>query len=45
MGGMQNGLRTLVSLGDDNTKYVAASGPVMTKAQLQAHLDTITKLR
>ena len=45
IGGMQNGLRTLVSLGDDNTKYVPASGPVMTKAQVQAHLDTITKLR
>ncbi len=45
IGGMQEAHRTLLQIADDATKIVPGSGPVMTKADLQASLDTITKIR
>jgi cyclase len=45
IGGMQDAQRTLLRLADDNTKIIPGSGPVMTKADLQANLDTTTKIR
>jgi glyoxylase-like metal-dependent hydrolase (beta-lactamase superfamily II) len=45
IGGMQAAHRTLLRIANDTTKIVPGSGPVMTKADLQANLDTVTKLR
>jgi cyclase len=45
IGGMQEAHRTVLRLANDTTKIVPATGPVMTKAQVQASLDLITKLR
>jgi glyoxylase-like metal-dependent hydrolase (beta-lactamase superfamily II) len=45
LGGMQDAHRTLLRIANDDTKVVPANGPVMTKAQLQANLDTVTKIR
>lgn len=45
IGGMQEAHRTLLRLANDTTKIVPAAGPVMTKAELQANLDTVTKVR
>ena len=45
IGGMQDAHRTLLRLANDSTKIVPGSGPVMTKADLQANLDTVTKIR
>jgi cyclase len=45
IGGMQESHRTVLRLADDSTKIVPATGPVMTKAQVQASLDIVTKLR
>jgi len=42
---MQDAQRTLLSLANDSTKIVPASGPVMTKAELQMSLDLVTKVR
>jgi glyoxylase-like metal-dependent hydrolase (beta-lactamase superfamily II) len=45
IGGMQDAHRTLLRLANDTTKIVPSTGPVMTKADLQANLDTVTKIR
>ena len=45
LGGMQDAHRTLLRLANDNTKIVPATGPVMTKADVQASLDLLTKVR
>jgi glyoxylase-like metal-dependent hydrolase (beta-lactamase superfamily II) len=45
IGGMQQAQRTLLAVANDTTKIVPASGPVMTKAEVQANLDMITKIR
>jgi cyclase len=45
IGGMQAAQGTLLSLANDTTKIVPATGPVMTKADLQASLDLVTKVR
>jgi cyclase len=45
IGGMQDAHRTLLRIANDSTKIVPGSGPVMTKAELQASLDTVTKIR
>lgn len=45
IGGMQEAHRTLLGLANDATTIVPGSGPVMTKADLQANLDTVTKIR
>ena len=45
IGGMQDAQRTLLSLANDSTKIVPASGPVMSKADLQASFDLVTKVR
>jgi cyclase len=45
IGGMQEAHRTLLRLADDTTKIVPAGGPVMSKADVQASLDILTKLR
>jgi cyclase len=45
IGGMQEAHRTVLRLANDTTQIVPATGPVMTKAQVQASLDIITKLR
>ena len=45
IGGMQEAHRTLLGLANDTTKIVPGSGPVMTKADLQTNLDTVTKIR
>jgi cyclase len=45
IGGMQDAHRTLLRVANDTTKIVPGSGPVMTKADLQTSLDTMTKLR
>jgi len=45
IGGMQQAHRTLLGIANDDTKIIPGSGPVMTKADLQASLDMVTKLR
>ncbi len=45
IGGMQDAHRTLLRLANDSTKIVPGAGPVMTKADLQANLETVTKIR
>jgi cyclase len=45
LGGMQDAHRTLLRIANDTTKIIPGSGPVMTKADLQANLDTVTKIR
>lgn len=45
IGGMQEAHRTVLRLANDTTKIVSAVGPVMTKAQVQASLDLLTKVR
>jgi cyclase len=45
IGGMQEAHRTLLRIANDSTKIVPAVGPVMTKAELQASLDLLTKVR
>jgi cyclase len=45
IGGMQEAHRTLLRLANDTTKIVPATGPVMTKADVQANLDILTKVR
>jgi cyclase len=45
IGGMQEAHRTVLRLANDTTKIVPATGPVMTKVQVQASLDILTKLR
>jgi len=45
IGGMQNAQKALLDRVDDQTKIVPASGPVMTKADLQANHATIVKIR
>ncbi len=45
IGGMQDAHRTLLRIANDTTKIVPAIGPVMMKADLQANLDTVTKIR
>ena len=45
IGGMQAAQRTLLEIANDSTRIVPGSGPVMTKADLQATLDTVTKIR
>src|SRR5580704_5646981 len=45
IGGMQAAHRTVLKLANDTTKIVPAIGPVLTKAQVQANLDILTKVR
>jgi glyoxylase-like metal-dependent hydrolase (beta-lactamase superfamily II) len=45
IGGMQEAHRTLLHLANDATKIVPATGPVITKADVQASLDLLTKVR
>jgi glyoxylase-like metal-dependent hydrolase (beta-lactamase superfamily II) len=45
IGGMQEAHRTLLRLANDTTKIVPGSGPVMSKADVQASLDILTKVR
>jgi len=45
IGGMQEAHRTVLRLANDTTKIVPATGPVMNKAQVQASLDILTKVR
>jgi cyclase len=45
IGGMQNAQKALLDRADDQTTIVPASGPVMTKADLQANHATIVRIR
>jgi glyoxylase-like metal-dependent hydrolase (beta-lactamase superfamily II) len=45
IGGMQNAQKALLDRADDQTKIVPATGPVMTRADLQASHATIVKIR
>jgi len=45
IGGMQQAHRTILSLANDATKIVPGRGPVLTKAEVQASLDILTKVR
>jgi glyoxylase-like metal-dependent hydrolase (beta-lactamase superfamily II) len=45
IGGMQEAHRTILRLANDSTKIVPAIGPVLTKAEVQASLDLLTKVR
>ncbi|MEP7353864.1 MAG: MBL fold metallo-hydrolase [Acidobacteriota bacterium] len=45
IGGMQTAQRTILARTNDATKIVPAVGPVMTKAEVQAGLDLLTKVR
>jgi len=45
IGGMMNAQKALLDRADDQTKIVPSSGPVMTKADLQAQHATIVKIR
>jgi cyclase len=45
IGGMHNAQKALLDRADDQTKIIPARGPVMTKADLQAHYATIGRIR
>ncbi len=45
IGGMQQAQRTLLGIANDQTKIVPGSGPVMTRADLEANLELVTKIR
>jgi len=45
IGGMQEAHRTLLRLSNDTTKIVPAAGPVISKAEVQASLELLTKVR
>ena len=45
IGGMHNAQKALLDRADDQTKIIPATGPVMTKADLQASYATIGKIR
>ena len=45
IGGMQQAHRMLLGIADDSTKIIPGAGPVMTKADLQANLDMVSKIR
>jgi glyoxylase-like metal-dependent hydrolase (beta-lactamase superfamily II) len=45
IGGMQNAQRSILGRANDTTKIVPASGPVLTKTEVQASLDLLTKVR
>jgi len=45
IGGMQNAHQAILRLANDTTKIVSATGPVLTKADVQANLDILTKVR
>jgi cyclase len=45
IGGMQTAQQTLLRRANDTTRIVPATGPVMTKAEVQATLDVLTKVR
>ena len=45
IGGMQNAQKALLDRADDKTKIVPASGPVLSKSDLQASHATIVKIR
>jgi len=45
IGGMQVAHQTVLRRANDSTRIVPATGPVMTKAEVQASLDLITKVR
>ena len=45
IGGMQNAQKALLDRADDQTKIVPATGPMMSKADLQAHHATIVRIR
>jgi len=45
IGGMQEAHRTILRRASDATRIVPATGPVMTKAEVQASLDLLTKVR
>ena len=45
IGGMQEAHRTLLKLADEATKIVPATGPVLTKAEVQSNLEVLTKVR
>lgn len=45
IGGMQDAHRTILRVANDTTKIIPAVGPVMTKADVQASLDLLTKVR
>ncbi len=45
IGGMQEAHRTVLRLATDATKIVPATGPILTKAQVQSSLDVLTKVR
>jgi glyoxylase-like metal-dependent hydrolase (beta-lactamase superfamily II) len=45
IGGMHNAQKTLLDRADDQTKIVPATGPVMSKADLQASYATIGRIR
>jgi glyoxylase-like metal-dependent hydrolase (beta-lactamase superfamily II) len=45
IGGMQDAHRTVLRVANDATKIVPAVGPVMSKADVQASLDVLTKVR
>ncbi|HJT90145.1 MAG TPA: MBL fold metallo-hydrolase [Bryobacteraceae bacterium] len=45
IGGMQDAHRTLLTVANDATKIVPGNGPVITRADLQANLEVITRIR
>jgi cyclase len=45
IGGMQEAHRTVLRRANETTKIVPATGPVLTKAEVQASLDLLTKVR
>jgi len=45
IGGMQDAHRAILRLANDTTKIVPATGKVMTKSEVQASLDILTKVR
>lgn len=45
VGGMANASKTLLDLGDANTRFVAGSGRVMTRAEVQEQHTTLVTMR
>jgi glyoxylase-like metal-dependent hydrolase (beta-lactamase superfamily II) len=45
LGGLVNGTKTLMAVGDAKTRVIPGIGPVQTRAELQAQLEMLSKMK
>jgi glyoxylase-like metal-dependent hydrolase (beta-lactamase superfamily II) len=45
LGGLQNGLKDLLKVGNENTRVIPGTGPVLSRADIQAEADMANTMR